>query len=206
MARAVQSVDRRMDRTRGGGRAPVLPLEKPAAGRMLQESPQLGVLSQPGALEGLPPTLFYLPGTPGHVCPSLDRAQGLGRGCDSSQAVGPGHGLQTVPSGITGGWRKREVDQAPWADRPPGLWHQVGTRVHGGAGAAWAHPGCSSLVAKAFAGDPGFEGRVWGQACGSGVPSGGGAADSGARAVGPSERTQQGMRAGGLLSRGGGWL
>ena len=51
----VQSVDRRMDRTRGGGRAPVLPLEKPAAGRMLQESPQLGVLSQPGALEGLPP-------------------------------------------------------------------------------------------------------------------------------------------------------
>lgn len=63
-----------------------------------------------------------------------------------------------------------EVDQAPWADRPPGLWRQVGTRVRGGASAAWAHPGCSSLVAKAFAGDPGFEDRVWGQAVGAGSP------------------------------------
>lgn len=63
----------------------------------------------------------------------------------------------------------------------------------GGAGAGWAHPGCSPLVAG-----------VWGEACGSGVPSGGGgAADGGVRAVGPSERTQEGTRAGGLLSRAG---
>lgn len=131
MASAVQSVDRRVDGTRGGGRAPVLPLEKPAAGRMLQESPQLRVLSQPGALEGPPPTLFYLPGTPGHVCPSLDRAQGLGRGCDSSQAVGPARGPQTVPSGITGGWRKR-------GGRPGSLGRQTPRPVaSGGYQGAW---------------------------------------------------------------------
>ena len=99
--------------------------------------------------------------------------------------------LCPLVSQVVGG--NGEVDQAPWADRPPGLWHEVGTRVHGGAGAAWAHPGCSSLVAKAFAGDPGFEDMVWGQACGSGIPSGGGAADGGTRPWGPQNGPSRGL-------------
>ena len=118
-----------MDGTRKGweGACPA-----PGEARCWQDArgiPQLGVLSQPGALEGQPP--FYLPGTPRHICPSLDRAQGLGQGCDSSQAMGPACGSQTVPSCTIGGWRKR-------GDRPGSLGRQTPRPVaSGGFQGAW---------------------------------------------------------------------
>ena len=76
-----------------------------------------------------------------------------------------------------------EVDRAPWADRPPGLWHQGCTRVHGWC---WRKVGAPRL-------QPPRSGGVGGQACGSRVPSGGGgAADGGSGPWGPQSGPRRG--------------
>lgn len=112
---------------------PVLPMEKPVFGRMIWERPQLRAPSQPGPLGG--PHAFLLARDSSISVPpwaSLDRAQGLGHRLTLARVWALLCGPQTVPL-LYHRWRIRKNHRgSPGRHRPPGLWHQVGTRVHMG--------------------------------------------------------------------------
>lgn len=176
MASAVQSVDRRVDGTRRGWEGACL---TPGEARRWQDAPGIPPArgAEPAWSSGGTPPPFYLPGTPGHVCstPPWTGLKARSWGVTPARLWALVVALKLSPPVSQAAGGNREVDRAPWADRPPGLWRQGGTRVHGwcwrGVGAPRLQPPRSGGVGGGlWEWGPQWRGRCrgrWGQGRGA---------------------------------------